>query len=379
MVEQIPINPTLLIWARERAGMSREEASRRFGKLAEWEAGESSPSYPQLEKLSDVFKVPVAVFFFPEPPNVPSINETFRTLPEAELEELPSRIRLLMRKAKAMQMNLAELTQGRNPATRLITRDLEFPPDVDIAAMASTIRSYIGVSVEDQTKWRDDETALKEWRSALLKAGIFVFKDAFRLEDFSGFCLYDSEFPIIYVNNTSTKMRQIFTYFHELAHLIFHTSGVDIINDGYISRLTGRSQRIEILCNRFASYFLVPDEAFDRAVGDREATEETATSVAAQLHVSREVIFRRFLDNGQVDSNRYRKTVEHWNNQRKKPSRPGGNPYWTTLSYLGHDYVSLALKQYHQNKIDENQLADYLNTKPKHILTLEEYFERGSA
>jgi transcriptional regulator with XRE-family HTH domain len=111
MAEQIPINPALLVWARERAGFSREEAAQKFKRIADWEAGASAPTYPQLEQLSDTLKVPIAVFFFPAPPDVPPINETFRTLPAAELDRLPSRVRMLMRKAKAMQLNLAELTQ----------------------------------------------------------------------------------------------------------------------------------------------------------------------------------------------------------------------------------------------------------------------------
>src|SRR3546814_536729 len=270
MAEQLPINPALLIWARERAGLSRDEALLRFRRLAEWEAGEAGPTYPQLEQLSEAFKVPIAVFFFPEPPNVPAINETFRTLPEAELDRLPSRIRLLMRKAKVMQLNLAELTQGRNPAERLITRDLQFAPNVNITDMTTAVRRYLGVSLEQQCAWRDDETALKEWRAALQRVGVFVFKDAFRTDDFSGFCLYDEEFPIIYVNNSSAKTRQIFTYFHELAHLVFHTSGIDKVRDRYIERLAGDSKQVEILCNSFAAQFLLPEDAFAREVAGRQ-------------------------------------------------------------------------------------------------------------
>ena len=91
MAEQIPINPALLVWARERAGLSRDEARQKFKRFEEWEEGKSAPTYPQLEQLSEALKVPIAVFFFPEPPEVPSINQTFRTLPEAELDQLPSR------------------------------------------------------------------------------------------------------------------------------------------------------------------------------------------------------------------------------------------------------------------------------------------------
>lgn len=378
MPEQIPINPALLVWARERAGLSRAEATEKFRRLEEWESGKSAPTYPQLERLSDAFKVPIAVFFFPEPPNVPLINETFRTLPEAELDRLPSRIHLLMRKAKAMQLNLAELTQGRNPAERLITRDLKFKADVEIGEMTATVRKYIGVTLEQQSAWPDAETAMKEWRAALLRVGVFVFKDAFRTEELSGFCLYDSEYPIIYVNNSSTKTRQIFTYFHELAHLVFHTSGIDKVRHGYVERLTGDSKQIEILCNSFASQFLLPEDAFARAVAGREATEATAEQVAVQFHVSREVVFRRFLDHGRISDGQYLEAVERWNRQRRNRT-PGGNSYWTKLSYLGRDYVNLALREFHQNRIDEDQLADYLDIKPRHVGTLEEYFARGSA
>jgi Zn-dependent peptidase ImmA (M78 family) len=381
MAEQIPINPALLIWARQRAGLTRDQASERFKRLADWEEGKAAPTYPQLEQLADVFKVPIAVFFFPEPPNVPSINETFRTLPEAELDRLPSRIRLLMRKAKAMQLNLAELTQGRNPAERLITRDLQFGANVDLAEMITAVREYIGVPLEQQRAWRDDETALKEWRAALQRVGVFVFKDAFRADELSGFCLYDEEFPVVYVNNSSAKTRQIFTYFHELAHLIFHTSGIDKVRDRYIQRLAGDSKQIEILCNSFAAQFLLPEEAFERAVAGLAATEATAELVASQFHVSREVVFRRFLDQGRIGELQYLEGVERWNAQRQAgggEGGAGGNHYWTKLAYLGRDYVALALSQFHQNRIDENQLADYLDTKPKNVGTLEDYFARGN-
>jgi Zn-dependent peptidase ImmA (M78 family) len=197
--------------------------------------------------------------------------------------------------------------------------------------------------------------------------------------ELSGFCLYDDEFPIIYVNNSSTKTRQIFTYFHELAHLIFRTSGIDKVKDRYIDRLAGDAKQIEILCNSFAAQFLLPEDAFARAVVGRPATEATAELVAAQFHVSREVVFRRFLDQGRIVERQYREAVERWNAQRQAGGGEGGNHYWTKLSYLGREYVALALSQFHQNRIDENQLADYLDTKPKNVGNLEDYFGRGGA
>lgn len=378
MAEQVPVTPALLTWARERAGLSRDAAIERFRKFGEWEDGLSSPTYPQLEDLAEAFKVPVAVFFFPEPPRVPAIEETFRTLPGIEYARLPSRVRLLLRKAKALQLNLAELANGRNPSERLITRDLSFASNVSIAAMARAVREYLGVSLETQQEWRDDEVAMKEWRSALLNVGVFVFKDAFRVPEFSGFCLYDDSFPIIYVNNSSSKTRQIFTFFHELAHLIFRTSGVDKVHDDYIDRLRDENQRVEILCNRFAAEFLLPEAAFEAAVLGREPSRATAEAVAARYHVSREVVFRRFLDRNRIDQGEYIEAVETWNAQRVQGGS-GGDHYWSKLSYLGREYVALALRAYHQNRIDQDQLADFLDTKPRNLSTLESYFERGAA
>lgn len=370
--EEIPVNPKLISWARDRAGLTIEEAAQKFPHIARWEAGTSFPTYPQLERLAEEFKLPVAAFFFPEPPVLPPIRESFRTLPDSEFGEIPRQVRFLLRKAKALQLNLVELTQGRNPAARLITRDLIFPDDVSLASMAARVREYLGTPLSDQYEWPDDESALKVWRSTLQADGVFVFKDAFRVDAYSGFSLYDDEFPIIYVNNSSSKTRQIFTLFHELAHLLFHTSGIDTLEDSYIPKLPEQQRRIEILCNRFAAEFLVPEPAFNEAMRSRDHTERAAEQVAERFHVSREVIYRKFLDRGWIDEAEYTRAVRIWGSQRTGGS--GGNWYRTQITYLGREYIELAFRQYYQNKIDDEQLAEYLDTKPRNVSTLEEYF-----
>jgi len=375
--EQIPVTPAVITWARERAGFSIIEASRDFRKIEAWEAGESFPTYPQLEQLANKFKLPIAVFFFPAPPVIPPISKTFRTLPEPQFEEFPREIHLLLRKATALQLNLAELNQGKNPAERLIAHDLSFPTNVSINEMARQVREYLGVTLEEQCAWPSDEKALEIWRQVLSDVGIFVFKDTFKIDDYSGFCLYDDTFPIIYVNNRSAKTRQIFTLFHELAHLIFHTSGIDTRGDEYIPALSGDAQRIEIICNRFAAQFLVPDEAFEVAFRGKPASEDTAEELARLFHVSREFIFRKFLDRELIDQATYTQAARMWAEQGGGGS--GGNWYYTKIAYLGRGYINLAFSQYYQNRIDEIQLADYLDTKPRNLSSLEEYFARGRA
>jgi hypothetical protein len=39
--------------------------------------------------------------------------------------------------------------------------------------------------------------------------------------------------------------------------------------------------------------------------------------------------------------------------------------------------VALALRAYRQNRIDDRRLADYLDTKPKNLAGIEDYFARG--
>lgn len=370
--EQIPITPAVVTWARRRAGYTLDEARADFRQIESWESGESFPSYPQLERLSDKFKTPIAVFFFPEPPDLEPIANSFRTMPEPQFERISRRVRYLLRKARVFQINLAELSDERNPAESLISRDLSFPVDISTDAMAADVREYLGVSLEQQMSWESSEKALENWRYRLADVGVFVFKDAFREVEYSGFCLYDDEFPVIYVNNTTSKTRQIFTLFHELAHLLFHTSGIDKFRDDYIDALHGDAKKIEVLCNRFAAAFLVPAEDFERELAGLDASRETAARLADRFHVSREVIYRMFLDRRLIEQAEYEEASRDWAAEIKQGT--GGDYYNNQIAYLGPRYLGLAFGQYYGNRIDAAQLADYLNVAPRNIASLEEKF-----
>lgn len=282
---------------------------------------------------------------------------------------------MLLRKAKAFQINVSELTDGRNPADRIVTRDLAITRSVSIKALAKRVREYLGVSLETQCGWPSAEEALKNWRDILQTVGIAVFKDQFREDRFSGFCLYDDEFPLIYVNNSTPKTRQIFTLFHELGHLLFHTSGIDGLADDVISTLTGKSQAIERTCNGFAAEFILPDAVFEQVLVGINANEASAVAIAGRFHVSREVVFRKFLDRDLITQQTYDAARERWIKQRTGGS--GGNSYYTQIAYLGRDYINLAFSQYYKNRISDVQLAEYLDMKPRHVSTLEDYVFRG--
>lgn len=367
--DALPVTPTVIRWARTRAGFSIEDAEKHFKKISDWEAGKASPSYVQLEQMAEKFKCPVAMFFFPDPPTVPDVEPSFRTLSPDVFNEIPRTVKAFMRKAQAMQLNLNELNDGRNPAQRLITRDLEFATNTPVQQMADTIRAYLGVSLEQQQKWSSAEDALEQWRDVFASFGVFVFKDAFHAEGYFGFCLYDDEFPVIYVNNTSTKTRQIFTLFHELGHLLFRTSGIDFADDRYLRRLAEPDYHFEMLCNKLAGQALLPDTEFDRVVADRPRNRDTASLLADRYKVSRELVYRKMLDRGWVSADEYNEAAKFWVSQIK--AKGGGDYYYNQISYLGRRYIDLAFQRYYQRHFSKEQLSEYLNIKPKFLPAFE--------
>lgn len=376
--EGLPITPALVQWARERAGYSLEDASLTFKKIASWESGEARPSYAQVEEMADKFKTPVAVFFFPTPPSLPSIQQSFRTLPAEEFAAIPPNIRLLLRRGQAMQINLAELNDGVNPSKSLITRDLKFSPNTPINDIAASIRNYLDVTIEEQASWKNLDEALDNWREKVsILAGVYVFKDAFHSTNYFGFCLYDSEFPVVYINNSATKSRQIFTLFHELGHLLFHTSGIDILDDSYLDYQNDEDRKIEIICNGLAARILVPDDLLDQMLVGVKVNRVTAEQIAKYFNVSREVIYRKFLDRKMISAGEYSAAADAWAAQVKAKSSSSGNYYNSHRAYLGQRYIDLAFTRYYQNRFDQGQLAEYLNLKPKNLPTFAEKFAWG--
>lgn len=361
--DTLPVTPRVIQWARIRSGFSIDEAAKHFKKIADWEGGTASPTYVQLEQMAEKFKCPVAIFFFPEPPAVPDPKTSFRTLSSEVFDEVPRTVKAFMRKAQAMQLNLSELSDGRNQAPRLITRDLRFSQDTPAIEVARAVRAYLGVPLEQQQKWSSVEEALEQWRDIFASVGVFVFKDAFHASGYFGFCLYDDEFPVIYINNTSTKTRQIFTLFHELGHLLFHTSGIDFADDRYIQRLSEANSNVEVLCNKLAGEALLPDDEFDRTATDRPRNRDTASLLAEQYKVSREMVYRKMLDRGWIMPDEYSEAAISWAAQAKTKS--GGNYYYNQISYLGRRYIDLAFQRYYQRRFGREELSEYLNIKPK--------------
>lgn len=343
--------------------------------------GKKVPTYGQLEILAtSLFDRPIAIFFFPEPPDEENLSKAFRTLPQHELDSLEPDTLLALREAKVLQMSLHELLGGKNEAENVFFRELAVRPSENAVSLARRAKRYMGVSVEEQYKWPTIEQALKNWREIIEDRGIYVRKRSFEQKEISGFCLLDEEFPVISLNNGNTKTRQIFSLFHELGHILLGVWGITLVNKKYIEELTGEARRIEIFCNKFASELLVPTEEFEKRIEAGRSAEENAVSLAKGFKVSREVILRKMLDGEMIDSETYGRLVSEWNDQMGKSEggSKGGNYYYNQLAYLGNTYLELVFGKYRQGAISQSELSDYTGIKANYLSGVEDLLKWGS-
>lgn len=382
------IQPAVLRWARESIGMSVEDVALKLKRPPEevraWEAaGGASPTYVQLETLAyKVFKRPLAVFFLPEPPQEVPPKREFRTLPDAELQALHVDTHLQVRRAHAFQLTLRELFDGGNPAERQRLLQARFDVAGSVVHQAKVAREILGVWLHDQITWWSDEVALKRWRESVEGLGVFVFKAPFKQKEISGFCLPADDFPLIYLNNSTTKTRQTFSLMHELAHLLLNVAGISKFDTGYIRLLPASAQRVEVFCNQMAAEMLMPSDDFAvQAKALPDNVEALPDHVFADLGnrygVSREAVLRRFLDLGRAGRGFYEAKAKFWADQKKAGS--GGDWYASQNTYLSERLAREVVSRHYRNQISVEQASEYLGIKARNFAGLEQRILQGAA
>jgi len=380
------VQPEIFRWARKTVGLSVADVAQMLKRPPEeieaWESGDGAPTYSQLEKLAyQIYKRPLAVFFLPSPPEEVMPQREFRTLPDADLQTLSRDTYLHIRRAHAYQIALKELFDGRNPVARCIWQSLALSPSQSVTEQASNIRDFLGITLEDQIAWKSDEVALKKWRQSIEDSGVFVFKSAFKQEDISGFCLMDEHLPVVYLNNSTSKTRQIFSLLHELAHLLIGMNGLSKFDTRYIDRLPQAEKKIEQFCNAIAAEILIPGadflqqvELFPAAI--EQASEELFSTLAARYGVSREAVLRRFLDQGRVSKAFYEDKAKFWTAQKAKSG--GGSWYLNQGAYLSDRFAKEVVSRHYRHQITLEQAADFLGVKPKLFAGLEQHILQGA-
>ncbi len=377
------VNGEIIKWARNYYHMSTAEAALAIGvdeiRYNNWESGTEFPTYAKLKKISEVFRKPSALFFFPEPPNLQQITGDLRTLPEEVVSKFSKNIIIQFEKAKSYQLSLEELY----PSKQSIIKDRNLFPK-NMKDLCTYFRRILAFPLDSQKAKKSTKEVFEIFRNCFYENGIYVFKESFKDDSISGLCLNDDNYPVIIINNSMSFARQIFTLFHELYHLISDTSGAEIIRDEYYSELTDEQSKIEKACDQFANMFLVPLDDFLSELTKELLTEERIEKLASLYCVSREAIMYKLLSLGKITHSDYDALKESFygdairnKNKKGNSKKGGGNYYSTKMSYLGRQYAGDVFKQLFSGKIDSVRASEMLQSKVDHLPRLETVMFRG--
>ena len=376
------VRPELLIWAREGAGHSQEEAAKKaqvsVDRLASWEDGASRPSIPQLRKLSRIYKRPLAVFYLSEPPKDFQAMHDFRRLPgEVAGHESPE-LRLEIRKARYRRQIALDLLSSLDeevPRFDLISTLHEDPEQ-----LAERARLALGVTYETQSSWKSPHQALNEWKGALERLGILVFQArGVDVSEMRGFSLAEDLLPVIVVNIKDHPHARCFSLLHELAHLMLRREGLCDLVEG--SPRPSEEQQVEVFCNRVAGAILLPrhlllQEAFMQGQPAERWNDEALLHTANVYRVSREALLRRLVILDRISEafyQRKRRQLQKEYEARDDRSESGfAPPDRVAVSAAGNTFVRLVLDSFYQEKITSSDVSDYLEVRLKWMPKIEE-------
>lgn len=378
---RVNINPAVLVWARETAGIVIEIAATRIGvkpeRLHAWEQGELKPTVNQLRKCAALYKRPLATFYLGEPPRDVGAVHDFRTLPESIGEMNPPELIIEIRRAvvrRETAIQLIELSGGTAPvfSTTIDRQD-------NIQETADRIRDMLRIAIEDQFSWKDDYQAFWSWRSSIEHLGILVFQ-ATRVDVgvMRGFSLSEKSLPVIVLNSSDYVRARIFTLLHELGHILLDEGGLCDLREPHRAR--NYSERAEIYCNNLAGHVLVPDRALLTKADDlgisqgHVPVDDAVKSMSADFRVSRQVILRRLRAINRISHEFYARKIaeyEAMRNRRSKPSTGGPPPASLALSRNGLPFTRLVLQAYYGDWITAADVSNYLSVKLKHLTEIE--------
>ncbi|WP_300340248.1 XRE family transcriptional regulator [Accumulibacter sp.] len=376
-----PINPALLVWARETAGYSVEAAAGKLGlkpeKLDAIERGNPLPSFAQVKKAADVYKRPLAVFFLPQAPETQTAVHDFRLQPGVSQRPYAPRLNAEIRQARLRREDALELSREIEQEIPAFQQQASI--DEAPEAVAVRVRQFLGIALDRQFAFRRTDDALKAWKAAVEAQSVLVFETSrIPQEEMRGVSLPGDVLPIVILNGGDVHAGRIFTLLHELTHLFLRQGGVcDMvpIEDG------SPDARVEAFCNAVAGNVLVPVEALLSALprqGVQAWTMEEFDDLARHFSVSRYVILRRLLTVGGTTQAHYHNIsakLDEEQQQARDKSRGesvgGPPPSVMAVRNLGRPFVRLVLDAYAQDRIALATASDYLGVKIRHLSRIE--------
>ncbi len=378
------VEPEILIWARDKARFSVEEAANKIGvkseRLIAWEAGELRPTVAQLRKLANAYKRPLSVLYLSTPPEGFAPLREFRRLPGVvsgtQSPELAREIRIAYER-RSLALELFSELHGDPPDL-----PLRISVNDDPEELSSRIRSFLELPFPEQPRWTNSNQAFNFWRDKIESLGILVFMISdVDTEEARAFSITNPKLPVIAINRKEySDNTKIFSLFHELIHLFLGVSGLCDIDETYDR--PPEEQRIEVFCNHTAAATLMPRENMlnhptvrAKAVNDNWEEEEIL-SIAKLFRVSREAMLRRLLTLGRTTEEFYaekRRDYREEHDQRMRLPRRKIiiQRHRKQIASTGRLFARLAFDNFYQNKITSSDLSNYLQLKTKHFQKVE--------
>ncbi len=175
----MPKVPTkVLVWARETAGLSEEEAAKRLNlsgadALKTFEAGEREPSRRQLVTMAGIYRRPLLTFYLPAPPRESDKGRDFRTLPAGRSVGSEALLNALLRNVQARQgLVRAALEEAEEDEPLLFVDSSCMSQGVD--TLVGSMQDVLGFTAEAFRARKSLDEAFSALRAATEKAGVFV-------------------------------------------------------------------------------------------------------------------------------------------------------------------------------------------------------------
>jgi Zn-dependent peptidase ImmA (M78 family) len=410
MRQEEHINPAILVWARESAGLNVEDAAKRLAlgdtktetseqKLLELEKGLRRPTRAQLNKIAKIYRRPLLAFYMMTPPQKSSRGEDFRSTGAQVSERENALLDALLRDIRARQEMVRDILEDLDEASRK-----DFVASSSLAEDANAVAKRISGALripERRADWgRNPTEFFKQLRTATEALGVFVLligdlgshHSALSEDVFRGFALADFVAPFIVINDHDARTARSFTLIHELVHIYLGRSGVSGAPESI--RENTEEGRIEQFCNDVAAFVLLPESfATDRPTalkrGDEPSAAKYIEDVAKQWMVSEQLIALRLRRMRWISGALYRDLsasyAARWmtfkeNTKLANREKEGGPSYYVLKqSRLGDFLLGIVRRTVRESRLTHTRAAKVLGVTPSSVEPLLRQFEKSSA
>jgi Zn-dependent peptidase ImmA (M78 family)/DNA-binding XRE family transcriptional regulator len=384
------VTPSLLVWAREQAGYTQQEAADRLDvqpeRLAAWESGKLRPTLAQARKMADVYHRPLALLFLDVPPEDRDEVAEFRRLPGTFNREMSPQLRLAIRQATRRREAIVSVLAAEEAGRERFK--LSCGIDEEPETVAARLRSALQVTETSQRSGPRNRS-FSLWREAVEAQGCLVFQQPrIPVDEMRALCVPVNPLPVILINSADCFEGRIFSLLHETVHLMLANGG--FIEEG-VSRTRVPSHRpVEVFSNAVAAAVLLPagmlrsDRDVALCMERGQWTDTHVRKIAGRYRVSRECLFRRLETLGMVSNAEYRRRRALWENEEQAGEPPSSRgeakiPRPTlVLSWLGRKYAGLVLRSVYEGRMTLSDATEHLGLRLEHLERFEKAIPVGS-